>query len=399
MMALAQAQFVPYVAAQAEHDSNVFDISSAGQALLEYGDTRRDDTVLRYLGGANARYQIGQQTLHATLEGRRFDYLHFSQLNHYEYLLDGGLDWTLSKVLDGAVDFRQERSMTPFSALSAPQLELQTDRSIGARFNLAVTPDWLLLSGIKNHELDAPVQGTPGFGLRENSNHLDLSYLNLKPFSACVYAEYLRGNYVGIIGPDQYNQATLALTATYVISGLSNVSANFGYSERKDQTVGPGYMPGYTGSLSYIGKLTEKTRVHLQLFRVISSSADGSNTVAGANVSTGSGTSGSSGGSTGAVVGTGAVVASGFNTSVNWQATFKIAVDADYSLTDSTFEGQGVTGDVESKRKDQDQVATLRISYRPVQWLRIVPFFSYEDRFSHQPGLPGERFVDRDRSE
>ncbi len=368
MVVGAQAQIVPYVAAQTEYDSNVLDLPSPAQALLDTGSSRRDDFVQRFLGGVNANYQINQQNLHGAVEGRRFDYLHFSQLDHYEYLVDGGLDWALSDDLDGAVDIRQERSMTPFAALSAPQLELQLDRAAGARVNLMVTPEWLVQGGIKNHELDSPIPGVAGFGSSENSVYLAVRYLNIEPFSAGLYGQYLRGNYLGIAGPHDYNQATLDLTSTYVISGLSNVKAEFGYTERNDQTIGSGSISGYNGSLSYMRKLSEKTAVNLQLFRTINSGIAGSGSSSGAVAGAG------------ALAGTGAVVGSGFSVGANWLPTLKITVSANYSLTDSKYESGGATGSVNSNLREVDQLSTLKLTYQALQWLRVSPFASYEDR-------------------
>ena len=353
--AYAQVHITPYVASQAEYDSNVFDLSSTGQALVENGETRRDDIVLRNLGGVTGSYQLGQQKLSATAEGRRFNYEHFTQLDHDEYLLDGGLNWALSNDLDGAVDFRQERSMASFADRNTTQLALQRDRAAGTRVNLMLTPEWMLQSGIKTHELDSPIQGAPSFGLSENSVNFAANYLGFADFSAGLYAEYLRGEYKSVPGATTFDQATLDLTSTYSISGFSEVNAKLGYTQRKDQQGDTGSASGYTGSISYKRKLTGKTAAKVELFRSINSYTAGANSV----------------------------IEAGGSASINWQPTYKILVSVEYALTDSTFQGQGAPGSTNSNRKDQYQLTTLKVTYQALQWLWIEPFASYENRNSN----------------
>ena len=351
----AQLHITPYVASQAEYDSNVFDLSSPGQAVIENGETKRDDTVLRNMAGVTGSYQIGLQKLHGTVEGRRFNYEHFTQLDHDEYLLDGGLKWALSNELDGAVDFRQERSMESFADRNTSQLALQLDRAAGTGINLMLTPEWLLQSGIKTHQLDAPIQGAPSFELSENSANVAANYVGFQAISAGLYAEYLRGQYKSVPGADTFDQATLDVTSTYSVSGLSDISVKLGYSQRKDQTDDTGSVSGYTGSLSYTRKLTGKTAARVELFRRISSYTAGADSVF------------ETGGSAG----------------LNWQATYKIMASLDYALTNSNFQGTGQLGSINSNRRDQYQFTTLKVTYQALQWLWVEPFASYENRHSN----------------
>ena len=351
----AQLHITPYVATQAEYDSNVFDLSSPGQAVIENGEAKRDDAVLRNMAGVIGSYQIGQQKLNGTVEGRRFNYEHFTQLDHDEYLLDGGLKWALSGELDGAANFRQERSMESFADRNTSQLALQLDRAAGAGINFMLTPEWLLQSGVKTHQLDAPIQGAPSFELSENSANAAANYVGFHAVSAGIYAEYLRGQYKSVPGADTFDQATLDLTSTYSVSGLSDINVKLGYSQRKDQTGDTGSVSGYTGSLSYTRKLTGKTAAKVELFRRISSYTAGADSVF------------ETGGSAG----------------LNWQATYKIMASLDYALTNSAYQGVGQLGSINSNRRDQYQLTTLKVTYQAMQWLWVEPFASYENRHSN----------------
>ena len=59
--------------------------------------------------GMDGTYLWSQQKLTATLEGRHFDYDHFTELDHNEYLAHVALDWKLTSLLDGILDARQEQ--------------------------------------------------------------------------------------------------------------------------------------------------------------------------------------------------------------------------------------------------------------------------------------------------
>lgn len=245
--------------------------------------------------------------------------------------------------------------MASFANRNTSQLALERDRLAGAGVNLMVTPEWFFQGGIKSHQLDSPIQGAPAFGLNENSVNVAANYLGFSAFSAGVYAEYLRGEYKGVSGGNQFDQATLDLTSTYSVSGLSDVNAKLGYTQRKDDQGDTGSVYGYTGSLGYSRKLTGKTAAKIELFRRISSYTAGASSVL------------ETGGSAG----------------VNWQPTFKILVSADYTLTNSTLEGQGVPGSTNSNRRDQYQITTVKMTYHALQWLWIEPFATYENRDSN----------------
>jgi hypothetical protein len=350
-VAQAQLHIVPEVAAQAAYDSNVFALSSREQAIVEGGDTRRSDTVYRYLAGASGDYQWDIQKAFAAIEARRVLYQNFDQLNHDEYLLTAGFNWKIGETLDGMLDYRQERSMADFAELQTEQLTMQRERKAGGTFNFIVTPEWRLESGFRNHQLTLPLRDLPDYALSENSVNAAIKYIGIEKLSAGLNLEYLRGSYQGEPVEDKFSQETAELTAKYVVSGLSNIGAKIGYTERQEQATGGDNVSGVAGSLSYIRRLSGKTSVDAELFREVNSY------VAGAN----------------------ATVDTGARLGVFWQPTYKIITVARYEFSHSAFQGQG---GVNANRSDQYQSVVLNISYQPLRWVYIKPFVRYQDRHS-----------------
>lgn len=352
--ARADFEFSPYAASQTEYNSNVFDVSNANQAVIENGNSRRSDTLQRYLVGANSLYHYGQQEMHASVEGRRFDYRHFDKLDHDEYLLDGALEWVATDNLSGGLNYRQERRMTSFADRNTSDLSLERDRLAGARVDVILIPDWILKGGLKNHELASPIPGIPDFSLTENSANFSAGYLGLGAMNAGLDLEYLRGEYRGIPGSGKFDQTTLELISSYDVSGITRLDAKLGYTQRKDKSNDAGGESGITGTFRMSRKLSEITAARVQVFRRISSYT----------------------------AGTAAVTDTGASADLNWNPTFKIIVNAEYSWIKSNFDGQGMTGSIDNSRRDRSQEATLKIKYQALNWLLITPYTSYLNRSS-----------------
>jgi len=350
--AAAQFHVVPEASAQAAYDSNIFALSSRDQAVAQNGDARRSDTEFRYTAGTTAEYLWDIQKAFANIEGRRIQYEHFDRLNHDEYLLSGGLGWHLGSVIDGVVDYRQERTMAAFADVQSGQLTMQRERRAGATFNALVSPEWRVESGIHNHHLVLPLPATPDFALTEDSADAAIKYLGVQKLSAGVALEYLWGSYDGGLAGNDFDQETAELTAQYTISGLSDVGAKLGYTRRQGQAGNTESVSGITGSLAYSRRLSGKTSMDAEVFRRVDSY------VAGAN----------------------AITDTGARLGLSWQPTYKITTALRYEWTYSEFQD---VGGVSADRRDHYQSVQMHLSYQPLQWLSIKPFVGYRDRHSN----------------
>jgi hypothetical protein len=353
--AIGELRFDPYASSQYEYQSNVFSVANRQQAVAQNGDPQRDDSLLRYLAGLDAIYEWSRQKLSATVEGRRFDYQHFNQLNHNEYLLYTTLDWMLGNRIDGTLSARQDRRMAAFADRTSSQLAMERERAISAKLGALAARDWRVEVGAMRRDLASPLPGFQSFSLAENSGTLGLKYLGISRFSAGIETTYLDGQYRGITDAPRFNEVTAQGTALYIVSGLSRLDAAVGFTQRKDR--GPNDMKttGLTGNLGYVRTLSGKTDVSLQAYRRVSSYTAGATST----------------------VDTGATLAA------NWQATPKLAISLNYEWTRSSFQGQAVPGSGIADRRDRLQNSGARLVYQPTVWLSIRPYASYQDRHSN----------------
>jgi hypothetical protein len=378
--AWAQYHGSPYADAAYEYDSNLFALAAVVAAPLGNSGPTKADSVLRTRVGLEATYDWSLQELYANVEGRRFDYDHFSVLDHDEYLLNGGLKWKLASLLDGTLDYRRERTMVSFLDYNATQASLTTpfiqNQTLGtASVNIQVTPDWRLESTGQINELDSPRPGLLDLSLREESINEGLRYVGISKLSAGVNVIYLSGHFTGadFVGTPRYAQSTAELAAKYVATGLSSFDGALGYTRRTQQRdtnlsaaavllEQPGSVSGTTGLLAYERALTGKTSIGVKLSRAINSYV----TYGGTEVDTG------------------AIV------EAIWNTTQRIAVTPSYQWTYSVFPSavQSLQGAVPvgfgiSERIDHYQLARLTVKYRVLNWLSLRPYAQYETRGSN----------------
>jgi len=354
--ASAELELIPYGSAQYVYYSNVFEVSGRDEAIAQNGTDERDDTALRYTAGAEASATFGQQRLHVQAEASRVDYDTYTQLDHNEHLIDGGLDWKLASTVDGVVGYRQERRLASLSDLDTSERRLQTDRTGRATVNVNVTPVWRVETGAEIYESELPLTGAPEFQLEEKRGSLGVKYGGLAQVAIGALTEYIDGEYSGVPFASSYKEKALKLTLDYVLSGISTFKAQAGVVERKDDNAPPGDdgTQGFTGLLAYDREISGKTRLHTQVYRRLSSYDAGANTLT----------------DTGALAG------------VSWQVTPKALVNANYRYVRSDFES-GTPDNL--GREDRLNAVALDLTYELLQWLSLRPFAEYRDRESNLP--------------
>jgi len=353
--ALADWTATPYAAEAIEHNTDIFDLPKNGPVPVGKKGATFADTFFETRAGIEGTYLLDQQKFFGTAEFRRFQYDNFTDLNHNEELLDGGLNWKLARVVDGLLEYKHEQRMAQFFDLAgATNLILETENTANASVNVNVTPEWRLESRARDRNLASPRTDVPGLSLHEDSIHEGLRYLGVANLSAGVDAEYLRGRYKNdpiALNPN-YHQVSVFLAANYVVSGLTNFNGNLGYTSRVDPTNAG--LSGITGAIGYQHSLSGKTSISVQLNRALST-----------YVSTG-----------GNEIDTSATAA------VNWQATYKIGFRAGYGYTHSKYP-QTPDGALTIDRSDNFQTASLEMAYQVLHWLSIRPYARYQTRHSN----------------
>jgi hypothetical protein len=359
-VALAGGVLTPYAAEDIEHNSNIFDLQT-NQPGLGYPTGSLADTFFETRAGADGSYLLDDQRFFGTAEFRRFDYDKFTDLNHNEYLFDGGLKYQIAQVVDGTVEYRHEQRMVQFQDLTAATyLILETENTANASINVNFTPEWRLESRFRDHLLDSPRSDVPQLSLHEDSIHEGLRYLGVSNLSAGIDVEYLDGQYRHdpLALDPKYHQTSEYFAANYLVSGLTSFNGALGYTSRTDPTNSgtTGAGSGVTGDLGYKHALSGKTTLNAGLKREISTYL----TTGGSEIDTTA------------------------SVGLTFQATYKIRLRASYDYTNSKFPNTPVGFDT-VERTDHFQTANLEASYQVLHWLSLRPYVRYQTRHSNIP--------------
>jgi hypothetical protein len=187
--AVAGGSLTPYAAEDVEHNSNIFDVQNT-VPIPGYPSAALGDTYFETRAGVDGIYTLDRQQFFGTAEFRHFDYDKFTDLNHNEYLFDGGLKYKIDQIIDGTIEYRHEQRMVQFQDLTdATYLIVETENTANASLNVTFTPEWRLESRLRDHELNSPRSDVPQLSLHEDSIHEGLRYLGVSDLSACVDVE------------------------------------------------------------------------------------------------------------------------------------------------------------------------------------------------------------------
>ena len=340
-----------------EYDSNVFDLQS-GFPVPGTVDFRRSDTLFTYGAALDTSYLWDQQRLFAKLTTTEFHYDHFTQLNHNEYNLDGGLNWKLGTALDGTLEVLRDRSMVAFTNVVDAEFVLQTEQRESAKIGYAFLPDWRIEGNGYHGTISQTFQSQPSLDLAESSGQVALKYVGRAGLTSGLSAAYTLGDYTGASAEfnPSYRQTTISLVANYVPTSRSTINGVVGYSNRTSGSA-VNTISGVTGELDYENRLTGKTSVQMQLSRLISSYI--------ANVSS--------------------EIDNVAALTLRWQATYKVGLESGYTYTYRQLPGQG-NAPLGGDRSDHLQFASLKIDYEPARWLSIRPYVNLQTRTSNFVG-------------
>jgi hypothetical protein len=343
--------------ARYEYNSNVFDLQG-GYPVPGTTDFQRSDSLYTYGAALDVNYLWDQQKFFAALSTTDFRYDHFTELNHNEYNLDGGLNWKLGRILDGTLEVLRNRTMVAFTNVENAQFALQTEQRESAKVGVAFTPDWRIEGSGYYRTIDQVFVGSPNIDLTESFGQAALKYVGRAGLTAGLSGGYTAGNYTGAsaaLNPS-YTQTSIAFVANYEPTGRSTLNGTMGYSDRTSASQ-VNSISGFTGELDYVSQLTVKTSVKAQISRLITSYVNSASSeidsIAALNL--------------------------------RWQATYKLGVLAGYSWTYRELPKQG-NAPVGSDRIDHLQYASVNLDYEPLRWLSIAPYINVQTRSSNFVG-------------
>jgi hypothetical protein len=367
--AWALTDFSPYATAGIQHNSNVFARSAANPPFAQAGNTRLDDTIFNYLGGADLDIAWERDRLRLNAEAGHYNFEHFTQLNHTEYKGSADFDWHLGPVVDGSLVYKQTRIMSPLQDTLSDQLELQTERTGTATVRILITPKWRFDVAPTWHELKTPLPQFPGFGLRETGGAAALNYLGINKLTAGFRGEYTAGSYAHIIGATNYHQTTEGLTASYALTGFSSFDGQLGYTQRSSSLANPadallvgpggggfaGRTTALTGALGLTRKLSVKTSVEVRVFRRVESYTAGANSEIG----------------------------TGGEAGIDWSPDVKFTFNLNYRQETQSIQGALVNDGGVVNRVDHLKTIEFYTKYHVTDWLTLRPYVTRDTRNSN----------------
>jgi hypothetical protein len=338
-----------------EYNSNVYDLQGGYLVPGTANDYQHSDRLYTYGAALDANYLWDQQKLFAALTTTNYRYDHFTQLDHNEYNLDGGLNWKLGREFDGTLEVLRNRTMVAFTNVQNAQFVLQTEQRESAKLGFGISPDWRIEGSGYYRTMDQSSLIPPNIDLAESFGQMAVKYMGLAGLTSGLSASYAVGNYTGASAASNpsYRQTVVELVATYEPTGRSKFNGAVGFSNRTSGS-SVNAISGFTGEIDYTNQLTGKTSMQVQLSRAINSyianTSSEIDTIAALNV--------------------------------RWQATYKLRVVGAYSWTYRDLPGQG-NAPVGSERIDRLPYTSLKVEYEPLRWLSIRPYINVQTRSSN----------------
>ncbi len=348
-------------------------------------------TILSYSGALALQETWDKQTLFVDASGRDLHYDRFASLDHTEYNFDGGWRGSIG-AFDGNVEALDTRSMAPFMYLFAPDLVLQTTKSVQGGLGVRFEQHWRLSATGDDGKISWPLVAAPDLQLRTQDGALKLEYLGPARLNFGVTAGYSKGEYSGTtqlltedagLPPAEareilqidlpYRQTSFGLTASEELAknekeenARSTFSGDIDYTKRSSTASIDTYSV-VTGAMRYKRWVTGKTWVQLELSRRINNFV----AAAASMVDT---------------VGT---------LSAKWQATYKISLAASYSYDYGALPpGNGGEVSFVIGRIDRLQTVSLKGDYEALRWLALKPYFTFEARrTNYAPGVFNDTIV------
>lgn len=356
----ALLEFTPYVAAQAEHDDNVFRDRDGDEAEAVRGDSQRDDTRMRYRAGFTSNFTQGLQKLKLDASGSKFEYDHFKELDHKEHDVLGAWDWQLGSLLKGTLEARDRREIQGFETRADTNDRSMRDETTASLVTkLRVFNDWEIRPRGRIARARYSLDTTRNQDLDEDEGAIALSYLGRASLTVGVEAVMTHGDFIrrdpadGII--EEYDQQTYQLVGSWTPSPVASMDFSLGASDRNNKGANVSDDKEAVGSLLLKRGISDKTTLYGGVSRGIYSAQE---------------------------EGESSVVASSVNLGLYWAATPYLTLNtyAYYSLED--FQDSVVGGTDEENREDEVLSGQLSLIWAPRPWVNITPSVAYTDRTS-----------------
>jgi len=269
---LAFAQANPYyggVAQALTHETNVFRVATG---LPESNDTFSTTTLL-----AGVNQPFGRQRFFGDAAAHFNRYRNNEQLNNTGYGVALGLDWETIGNLAGRLGYTANENLARFGADQGPALttrNMERSQELLARGQYGLV-SLLSLEGSLSHrqrDYSAPEYAFQEF--KQDAGSLGILYRPSGLLTLGAAGRHTKGRYPfavttapGVVQPDDFTRNDLDLSAIWVPTGLSTVTARISYTKETHDAVASRDVSGATGAIRWDYRPTGKLTFTSELIR------------------------------------------------------------------------------------------------------------------------------------
>lgn len=351
-------QLKPSVHVEVQRDDNVF--RAADQAAP--GTAPKVADTLNIVGaGARLTLRESLQELEFSGEVDRIDYADLDQLDYNRYRVGGQARLAYASLFKLKLDAGRERRQESFDFRDDTANGLITVDQASAELRAAVTPRWSAIGRAERYQTEASRLASQDYDLTENAGELGVEYRRDGYSTAGVALRLADGEYPRrLVTPGdgrekEYEQRSLLARVGYTPSGLSDLTAQLGYTQRRHDDPAVPDFSGVTGRASYVRRFSGVSRVQLEVYRDLYYVED---------------------------INANYVENLGGRLTYDYAWSAKLAFALAAERYESSYEGSpgfNVGGDTR-----KDQVANVRVGaqYQPFYRFSVLPEFRYERRGS-----------------
>ncbi len=251
------------------HESNLFRVAT-GQP--ETSDTFSTTSLL-----AGINQPFGRQRFFADAAARYNRYSDNSQLDNTGYGVAIGLDWETIESLSGRLSYNLNQSLARYGADEGPALttkNMEKSQEFLARVQYGRAALLSLEGAFSHRELDYSASQFAFEEYKQDALSLGVLYRPSGLLTLGAAARHTKGKYPfavqtspGVFQPDDFTRNDLDLTAVWVPTGLSTVSARLSYTKVTHDAVASRDISGGTGAITWDYKPTGKLAFSTSLIR------------------------------------------------------------------------------------------------------------------------------------
>jgi len=343
-------KFSPYASVRVMRDDNVF----------RAADNEEDETITNLVAGFDSDLKLSRQHILLTGIVDQAKYKNFGRLDNTG--LDGRAtwNWQLGNLWSGRLGTRYNREMSSFTQDPTGEKDMRTKKVRFLEAGYQLHPDLRLTAEFDVS--DVTYQDRKRLNRDTTGTQFDVLYKNTLNTKVGIRVRHMKNELndsvvSGVLVSNDFDETTVSGLLFWEATGVSSLEARLGYTDLRYDDLDDRDFQGASGRLTYISKLTGKTRVDIAIWQEISSLRTEISSY---------------------------VLAKGVSILPRWSATPKIYVEGEVSFTKDDFKGTNkINQSLGLPQRDDDTwLYRLTVNWDPRRFVHVVLGYRNENRDS-----------------